>query len=100
MRDGDFPKIISGDAAAAHTLSVFQVMLPSFSKEEFTATMRSFGFVEDWDLELLELKYYYGFSARKIADELSYVSHDTVSRRLRQLHTLLKERGYKRRGKK
>lgn len=100
MRDGDFPQIISGDMAAAHTMSVFQVMLPSFSKDDFLSTMRSFGFTEDWDLELLELKYYYGLSDTRVAKELSYISRQTVTRRLRQLHTLLKERGYKRRGKK
>lgn len=56
--------------------------------------MRSFGFIDSWDLDLLTSKYFYGLSNRTIASEQSYVSYKTIERRLKELHKLLKERGY------
>lgn len=100
MNDGDFPQRLPADVVAGFTANVFQVMLPTFSRAAFIADLKEHGFTDDWDLELLELKYYCGLSDTRVAKELSYISRQTVTRRLRQLHTLLKERGYKRRGKK
>ena len=100
MDDGDSPQLITSENAAKFTMSIFQVMQPSFSRSVFIEQMLGYGFTDKWDLGLLEAKYFYGMSAHRIADEQHYVSHDTVSRRLKQLHTLLKERGYKRKSSK
>lgn len=78
------------------SLDVFQVYYPKFSLPEFEEKMRSFGFVEEWDLDLLTARYYYGQSLRQIEHEFSYMSYQTVKRRLKKLHTLLLERGYPR----
>lgn len=56
--------------------------------------MRGYGFIDSWDLELLTSRYFYGMSHRSIAADQSYVSYKTVERRLKELHKLLKERGY------
>jgi hypothetical protein len=96
MWDGDSPALMSPERAANATVNIFTVMQPTFSRKVFIESMRGMGFVDEWDLSLLEAKYYYGMSAKRIADEQHYVSRRTVSRRLEQLRALLRERGYKR----
>lgn len=96
--DGDFPQVLAHESISRHTQDVFKFYHPtqSISVDEFKAQMRSFGILDSWDMELLEARYYHNMSARRIASEHDYVSHDTVSRRLKKLHSLLEERGYKR----
>lgn len=96
MWDGDFPAHISPERAANATVSIFTVMQPTFSRKVFIESMRGMGFLDEWDLSLLEAKYYYGMSSSRIVEEQNYVSSRTVRRRLQQLRALLKERGYKR----
>lgn len=96
MYDGDMPQIIEGTAAALATVSFHDTINWKFDLDEFKSQMRSFGILDSWDMELLEARYYHNMSARRIAAEHDYVSHDTVSRRLKKLHSLLEERGYKR----
>jgi hypothetical protein len=76
------------------TTDVFNTFRPEFSLHEFESLIRKYGFVNSWDRELLISRYFYGLSFRSIADEQHYVSYQTVRRRLKELHKLLKERGY------
>lgn len=96
MRD---KKLVRADVAN-HSLDVFQVYRPSFDLNEFVQLMRKFGFVEDWDLELLTAKYYYEMSNEAIQEEQSYTSRFVVARRLKHLQAQLKERGFKPRSRK
>lgn len=82
-----------------HTQDVFKVYRPSFDLEDFIALMRSYGFLEEWDMELLVSKYFYGLSNKQITIEQNYCSASTMDRRLRELRRLLKERGYPRKTK-
>lgn len=82
------------------SLDVFQVYRPSFSLGVFTEKMKGFGFLNEWDLALLTAKYYYGMSNRQITKEQNYCSPRTTDRRLKALHALLKERGFKPRRRK
>lgn len=91
MRDR---KVVRVDVAN-HTVDVFQVYHPKHSLKEFVDLMRSFGFTNDWDLELLTAKYFYGISNRNITKEQNFCSPRTTDRRLRHLHALLVERGFK-----
>lgn len=77
------------------SLDVFQVYRPTFELSVFTENMRGYGFIEEWDLDLLTAKYFYGLSSRKIATEFNWCSSSTISRRLKTLHKLLVERGFK-----
>ena len=77
------------------SLDVFQVYRPTFSLEEFQDLMRSHGFVDSWDLELLTAKYFHGMSNRKITKDQNFCSTRTTDRRLKALHALLVERGFK-----
>jgi len=82
------------------TVDAFKAYHPQFSLKEFRAEMREFGFTDEWDLELLVAKYFYGQSQKEIAKSENYVSQQTVSRRLGRLRELLKERGFKPKGRK
>lgn len=92
MRDGKVQ--LAGLCAALSTVDAFNVFRPSFSLRDFESTMRSYGFTDSWDIELLTSRYFYGMSYRSIADDQNYVAYKTVERRLKELHKLLKERGY------
>ncbi len=76
------------------SMDVFQTMRPSFNLNRFQDLMRNYGFVDQWDLDLLTAKWFYGRSLRQIAEELNYVSFKTVQRRLKRLQALLVERGF------
>ena len=82
------------------TVDVFQAYRPTFELSDFEALMRGFGFYEEWDLQLLVARYYYGESLRQIEKQFSYMSYQTVKRRLKALHVLLVERGFKPRRRK
>lgn len=77
------------------SMDVFQAYRPTFNLSEFQQTMRDFGFFQEWDMELLTARYFYDQTLRQIADEYAYCSFKTVHRRLKVLHGLLKERGFK-----
>lgn len=96
MRDGDMPQMVSSEAAARSTISFHDTINWTFSLPEFKKQMRGFGIVDSWDMELLEARYYYGMSLRQIEKEQNFTSYRTIQRRLKTLHTLLQERGYKR----
>jgi hypothetical protein len=96
MRDGDMPQLISSEAAATATASFFDVIHWKFDVNDFKKQMLSHGITDAWDMDLLEARYYYGMSLRGIQKEQNFVSKDTIARRLKQLHALLVERGYKR----
>lgn len=96
MRD---KKLVRVDTAN-FSLDVFQVYRPSFSLSVFTEKMRGYGFVNEWDLELLTAKYFYGMSNRQITKDQNFCSPRTTDRRLRALHTLLVERGFQPRRRK
>jgi hypothetical protein len=93
MRDGDPPQYFNNDVISNFTVNVFQVYLPTFDLSKFQSTIRSYGFVDSWDIDLLTQRYFYGRSLRQIAEETPYVSKNIVHRRLKKLHDLLKERG-------
>lgn len=82
------------------SMDFIRLQHPQFSLEEFTQLMRSYGFYEEWDIDLLTAKYFYGQSVRQIANDFAYCSFKTVARRLKTLHALLKERGFKPRTRK
>jgi hypothetical protein len=90
MRDKKLQRVDMGNMS----LDVFQVMRPTFSLEQFQELMRNYGFVEEWDMELLTLKYFYGMSNRQITKDQNYCSPRTTDRRLKQLHAQLVERGF------
>jgi hypothetical protein len=73
---------------------------PRWDETEFRALIRSYGFVEQWDVELLVDRYVYGRSLRAIEKEHGYIGWKTVHRRLKKLHDELVERGFKPRSKK
>lgn len=62
--------------------------------EEFQTLIKNYGFTDEWDIELLTLKYYNGMSNRQITKDQNYCSPRTTDRRLKQLHALLVERGF------
>lgn len=92
MQDGDHPQYLSDAAISAMTINVFQAYLPSFKQKDFEDTMRSYGFTDAWDLQLLTARYYHKQSSETIAKNLNYVSSRTTRRRLQHLRALLKER--------
>lgn len=91
MRD---KKLVRVDVAN-FTQDVFHMYRPTFELGVFTEKMRGFGFVDEWDLELLTAKYFYNQSLRQIADEFNWCSFSTVRWRLKELHSRLVERGFK-----
>jgi len=95
MRDGDHPQYLASDEIAQCTMTIFQSQFPTFDLKQFKDKIRSYGFTDKWDLDLLTSKYFYGMSNRRIESELGYISRETVRRRLKKLHDLLEERGYK-----
>jgi hypothetical protein len=94
MTDGDHPRHLPDTVISAMTLSVFQVQFPTFSLPRFLSLMRSYGFTDAWDLELLTAKYFRNLSLRDIAEECHWTSKSEVQRRLKKLHAMLKERGF------
>lgn len=91
MRDG---KLARAANIENHSRNLFEERFPKFSLSEFRAQMQEYGFVDEWDIELLTAKYFYNMSARSIAEDQHYVGKSTVDRRLKELRRLLKERGY------
>lgn len=92
---------MGNEGVANATISVFQAMHPSskVSNDErlaFMKAMRDIGFVDSWDLKLLEARYVDGYSYRRICEELNYTGKTTVEYRLKALHKKLVERGYRR----
>lgn len=94
MRDGDHPQYITDGAIKAMTMNVFQTQFWTFDTTKFLELMRNYGFTDEWDLELLEAKYCRNLSITDIAKEQHFVSDMKVKRRLKQLRSLLKERGF------
>jgi hypothetical protein len=90
MRDKKLQRVDMGNMS----LDVFQVMRPTFSLERFQELMRNYGFIDEWDMELLTLKYFHGMSNRQITKDQNYCSPRTTDRRLKQLHAQLVERGF------
>lgn len=90
MGDGRLQRANSANA----TVDMIRSHHPQFSLPEFEQLMRDYGFFEEWDLDLLKAKYFYGQSVRQIANDFSYCSFKTVARRLKALHALLEERGF------
>ncbi len=64
--------------------------------EYFESLCRSFGFHDAWDIELLTAYYFYGQPQRQIVAEYGYTGKTTVQHRLKRLHELARERGFKR----
>jgi hypothetical protein len=77
------------------TMDVFKTNYPLFSALDFQSLMRSYGFTEKWDLDLLTAKYVDGYSDTAIAESQAFTSRFTVKRRLKRLRDLLAERGFK-----
>lgn len=96
MQWGKSNKLPSEAVAAHSTVSFFDTIFWKFDLDEFKSQMRSYGITDAWDMDLLEARYYYGMSLRGIQKDQNFVSKNTISRRLKQLHDLLTERGYKR----
>lgn len=76
------------------SLDFVKIQHPKFDLSEFQDLMRNYGFVEEWDLTLLTLKYFHGMSNRQITKDQNYCSPRTTDRRLKQLHAQLVERGF------
>lgn len=96
MRD----KKLARAAVENFSVDVFKFYRPSFDLKEFKELMRSYGFLEEWDLDLLIAKYFYGMSYRQIESDFNYVSFSTIRWRLKHLHKLLVERGFTHRKRK
>lgn len=79
---------------AGVTVDVFTAQHPPFCINRFQTLMRNYGFTEEWDIELLTLKYFHRMSNRQITKDQNYCSPRTTDRRLKQLHALLVERGF------
>lgn len=77
------------------SVDVIRVNHPQFDLKEFQQLMRDYGFYEEWDLDLLTAKYFYGQSLRQIAEDFNWCSFSTIRWRLKELHVLLQERGFK-----
>jgi hypothetical protein len=93
MRDGDSPQYIdSAIVGSRMSVSIYDVKYPKFSLPEFHAFLRKYGFVDEWDIELLTNAYFYRLSQRWIAEEYG-VDQSIISRRLKNLRTSLVERG-------
>lgn len=92
--DGDFPRLIESERAANHTMSIWQTIFPQFDAEEFKNEMRSYGFIHEWDIDLLTARYVDGRSVREIEKIHNYISKTTVHRRLSFIHSELVKRGY------
>lgn len=88
-------RLVRIDDIANFSMDVFAFYHPKFSLKDFEEDMRDHGFVNDWDLELLVAKFYYGMSNRQITRDQDYVSARTTDRRIKQLVRLLDERGYR-----
>ncbi len=82
------------------SMDVFKAYRPEFDLSEFVDYVRSYGFVDPWDIELITAKYFYGMSYRQIERDFGYVSFKTAQRRLKHLHSLMLERGLTPKGKK
>lgn len=87
-------RTIHVDDIANFSMDVFTFYHPKFELEEFKEEMKTYGFVENWDLELLIAKFFYGMSNRSITRDQDFVSARTTDRRINQLVRLLRERGY------
>lgn len=94
MRDGDSPRIVSAEVAASSSMSLFQIQFPVFNSKTMLDTVKNYGILDKWDLQLLEAKYHHNLSLREIATKFGYVSTMTVQRRLKRIRDLLVERGY------
>lgn len=80
---------------ALYAQDFFSEHFPKFSIEEFHALLRTYGFTDPWDVELLTGRFYYSMSYRQIAADMNYTSRDTARRRIRRLLELFVERGIK-----
>lgn len=92
MSDGDPPRYVSSDKAAASSVSFHQTLHPKFSLDEFKTLLRNYGFIHEWDVELLVSAYFYRERQESIAKDHG-VDQSVVSRRLKTLRKLLVERG-------
>lgn len=64
-------------------------------REYFVDLVRSYGFVEKWDVELLVARYFHGMSLRRIQADYPGMSFKTIHRRVQYLNKQVVERGYK-----
>jgi hypothetical protein len=94
MRDGDPPRYVPSDIAARSSVSFFDTIHPKFSLPQFQTLLRNYGFVDQWDIDLLTARYFYRMSYRQIQRDYDYAGKTTVERRLKHLHALLIERGF------
>lgn len=94
MNSGDMPQFLASESVANMSMSIFEVQFPVHTPEIMLDRIRSYGILDEWDLELLEATYFRNLSSYDVAKELGYISPETVQRRLRRIRALLKERGY------
>lgn len=95
MDDGDSPQLIESSKATNFSLSFFEVMSPRFEVADFRQLLRNYGIFDKWDVDLLVAYYYDEKSQEEITKQHNYVDRSTLSRRLKYLRGLLKERGFK-----
>lgn len=76
------------------SLDVFQAYQPTFDIKAFQSLMRNYGFVDDWEIELLTARWFFGMSLRKIADEFGWISFSTIRWKLKELNEELVKRGF------
>lgn len=77
--------------ALQHPTGYFQ--LEQSGLQDFLHLIKSYGFVDPWDVELLVARYYEKRSYRDIQEQFHYASKTTVEKRLRALHAKFEERG-------
>ena len=85
---------MSEKAAATLTMNVFEERFWKYDESEFNTLMRNYGFTEEWDLDLLNAKYFRNLSMRDIEKEFSWTSKSAVQRKLKELHGELVKRGF------
>lgn len=92
MDAGRSPARASQEAIERAPLGFYDELHPKFSLDEFKTFLRNYGFVDEWDVELLVAAYFFREHQSEIAREYG-VSQGTVSNRLKHLRKLLVERG-------
>lgn len=94
MTAGDRSGYMSDRSAATLTMNVFEERFWKHDESEFNMLMRNYGFTEEWDLDLLNAKYFRNLSMRDIEKEFNWTSKSAVQRKLKELHGELVKRGF------